>query len=57
MATKTKEELDDAAAKEQARAEGIAEAEANKMDETVPGGDYIVDGRHVNADGEELKKK
>ena len=27
-----------------------------KLDETVPGGDYVVDGRHVNSAGEEIGK-
>lgn len=33
------------------------EETAPKQDETVPGGDFIVDGRHVNSEGEELGKK
>lgn len=37
------------------RAESAAEAEANRADETIPGGRYITsDGRTVNANGEEI---
>jgi len=47
-----------AAQERQARAAKVqAEAEAKKLDETVPGGVYIVDGRKVNAHGEPIKAK
>lgn len=40
------------------RAESAAEAEANRADETIPGGRYITsDGRTVNANGEEIDDK
>jgi hypothetical protein len=52
--TKTKDEL--AAELSEGTARSTAEAEVAKADETVPGGDFIVDGKHVDCDGKEIKK-
>lgn len=48
-AEKTKEEMD-------AATQAAAQAETNKQDETVPGGEYIVNGVKVNSEGEEIGK-
>lgn len=37
-----------------AQAAAGAEAEEKALDETIPGGSYIVNGKTVNADGEEI---
>jgi invasion protein IalB len=39
----------------QAIAESNTEAEQRQIDETVPGGRYMVNGQLVNADGEAIK--
>jgi hypothetical protein len=41
--------------KEKEKTEDVEESK--KLDETVPGGSYVVDGRTVNADGQELDSK
>ncbi len=56
MATK-KDEREEANEVAKATAENAAEAEAQKLDETVTGGRYEVDGKIVNANGEEIKEK
>jgi hypothetical protein len=45
----------DAAKKAEGAAEQRAEAEENQIDETVPGGRYIVDGQTVNSEGQPVK--
>lgn len=47
--------LEDAAAKQKAQSETMDEVEVKKLDETVPGGRYIVGGRVVNAEGEPIE--
>jgi invasion protein IalB len=55
MAEKKKEQ--DTAEVEAQTAENLAEASAARLDETVPGGRYIVNGKTVNADGKEINAK
>jgi hypothetical protein len=52
MAEKKKEEAE----VEDQTAANLAEASEAKLDETVPGGQYIVNGKTVNAEGKELDK-
>lgn len=56
MATKKDEAVKAAEEpKEKAPADSTPDAEVKKIDETVPGGRYIVDGKTVNANGEPVK--
>ena len=54
MAKIKAEETDEEKAKDVAKSH--AEAEEKQLDETIPGGRYIVDGKTVDANGNEIKK-
>lgn len=56
MATRKKEdeETDDAVPDKDAT-QGVTKDE-NAIDETVPGGRYVVNGKTVNSEGEPIKK-
>ena len=57
MAKTPEQELADREAERQAEGARVrAEAIEKKADETVPGGRFIVDGRTVNSEGEEIGK-
>lgn len=45
------------APKAEAKPEATAEAQDEPSSETVPGGRYLLNGKLVNANGEELKDK
>jgi hypothetical protein len=54
----TREELNQRKARQAAREAATTEAGRElPIDETVPGGRFLVDGQEVNAEGEPLKKK
>lgn len=53
----TKTERDEAADKLKAQSKSLDEAQEKKLDETVPGGRYLVNGVLVNADGEPVNDK
>lgn len=38
-------------------AESNAEAEKRQIDETIPGGRYLLNGRFVNSEGEPIEEK
>ncbi len=57
MADKANDQQPTEAEKQKALAEANAQAQANRLDETRPGGYYIVNGKAVDAEGNEIKDK
>ena len=46
-----------AAEKLKAQSASMDEAQEKKLDETIPGGEYMVDGVLVNSEGQPVSKK